>query len=297
MDTHWVITGCRGQLGYALGRQLAERAGCRVLAAVDLPEVDISDPNAVGRLFDGLDPAPDFLVNTAAFTHVDRCEREPKAAHRANALAPGLLAEACARAGSQLVHVSTDYVFAGDAERPYGEEDPPAPCSVYGRTKLEGEERVRAVSEDFLVVRTSWVYGRGRNFLAAILAQAQARRRGKASGPLRVVDDQRGRPTYAEDLAEGIRGLLERGAQGLYHLAGGGEATTWWELARVCLDAGGFEDLVVDRIRTEELDLAAARPARSVLDCSKAEARGVRLRSWRDALAAYLGSPESPLGA
>jgi dTDP-4-dehydrorhamnose reductase len=210
MQTHWVIAGCRGQLGYALGRQLAEQAGCEVLAAADLPEVDISDPKAVGRLLDGLDPAPDFLVNAAAFTHVDRCEREPKAARRANAVAPGVLAEACARVGSRLVHVSTDYVFAGDAERPYSEEDAPAPRSVYGRTKLEGEERVRAVSEDFLLVRTSWVYGRGRNFLAAILAQAEARRRGEASGPLRVVDDQRGRPTYAEDLAAGIRGLVER---------------------------------------------------------------------------------------
>ena len=139
--------------------------------------------------------------------------------------------------------------------------------------------------------------GNWRRLLAAILAQAQARRRGEASGPLRVVDDQHGRPTYAEDLAAGIRGLLERRAHGLYHLAGGGEATTSWELARACLDAGGFEDLVVDRIRTEDLNLPAARPARSVLDCSKAEARGVRLRRWRDALVAYLESPESPLAA
>jgi dTDP-4-dehydrorhamnose reductase len=297
MQTHWVIAGCRGQLGHALGRQLAEQAGCEVLAAVDLPEVDVSDPDAVGRLLDGLDRAPDFLINAAAFTHVDRCEREPEAARRANAVAPAVLAEACARVGSRLVHVSTDYVFAGDAERPYREEDVPAPRCVYGRTKLEGEERVRAVSEDFLVVRTSWVYGRGRNFLAAILAQAEARRRGEASGPLRVVDDQHGRPTYAEDLAAGLRGLLERGAHGLYHLTGGGEATTWWELARACLDAGGFADLVVDRIRTEELNLPAARPAWSVLDCSKAEARGVRLRRWREALVAYLESPESPIAA
>jgi dTDP-4-dehydrorhamnose reductase len=295
METHWVIAGCLGQLGYALGRQLAERAGCQVVAAVDLPEVDIADPGAVGRLFDGLGRAPDFLVNAAAFTHVDRCEREPETAHRANAVGPGVLAEACARAGSRLVHVSTDYVFDGDAERPYEEEDTPAPRSVYGRSKLEGEERVRAVSEDFLVVRTSWVYGRGRNFLAAILAQAEARRRGEAAGPLRVVDDQHGRPTYAEDLASGLHGLVERGARGVYHLAGGGEAATWWELARACLDAAGFADLVVDRIRTEDLQLDAARPARSVLDCSKAEARGVRLRRWQDALVAYLAAPESPL--
>jgi dTDP-4-dehydrorhamnose reductase len=291
-----VIAGSRGQLGHALGRQLAEDEGCAVAAAVDLPEVDVADADAVASLLDGLPGPPDVVVNAAAFTHVDRCEREPELARRANALAPGVLAEACGQRGIQLVHVSTDYVFAGDAQRPYSEQDAPAPGSVYGRTKLEGEERVRSVSEGFLVVRTSWVFGRGRNFIAAILAQAGARRRGAASGPLRVVGDQRGRPTYAEDLAAGIRGLLDAGAGGLYHLAGGGVAT-WWDLARACLDAGGYEDLVVERIRTEELSLPAARPACSVLDCSKAEALGVRLRDWRDALLAYLESPESPLEA
>ena len=129
-----------------------------------------------------------------------------------------------------------------------------------------------------------------------MLAQAAQRRRGEAEGPLRVVDDQRGRPTYAEDLASGLRALLEAGGRGLYHLAGGGVAS-WWELARACLDAGGFQDLVVERIRTGDLDLDAPRPAWSVLDCSKAEALGVRLRDWRDALQAYLESPDSPLRA
>jgi dTDP-4-dehydrorhamnose reductase len=295
-NTRWVIAGCRGQLGFALGRQLAAQPGCEIAAAVDLPEVDVADPEAVALLFQKLEAPPDFVVNAAAFTHVDRCEREPEAARRANALAPGLLAEACQRVGGQLVHVSTDYVFGGDVRRPYSEEDAPAPGSVYGRTKLEGEQRVRDVSRDFLIVRTSWVYGRGRNFMAAILTQAEARRRGEASGPLRVVDDQRGRPTYAEDLASGIRGLLEADARGLYHLAGGGVAT-WWDLARAGLDAGGYEDLLIDRIQTEELNLPAARPAWSVLDCSKAEALGVCLRDWREALRAYLRSPESPLGA
>jgi dTDP-4-dehydrorhamnose reductase len=296
VTSRWIITGCRGQLGHALGRQLRSDPDCEIAAEVDLPEVDVADPDAVARLLDSLPAPPDVLVNAAAFTHVDRCEREPEAAQRANAVAPGVLAEACRRVGARLVHVSTDYVFPGDSERPYTESDAPAPRSAYGRTKLEGEERVRAVSEDFLVVRTSWVFGRGRNFLAAVLAQAAQRRRGEAEGPLRVVDDQRGRPTYAEDLASGLRALLEAGGRGLYHLAGGGVAS-WWELARACLDAGGFQDLVVERIRTGDLDLDAPRPAWSVLDCSKAEALGVRLRDWRDALQAYLESPDSPLRA
>jgi dTDP-4-dehydrorhamnose reductase len=292
--TRFVITGCRGQLGHALVRQLGQDPASEVVAAVDLPEVDVADADAVAHLFADVGSRSDVVINAAAYTHVDRCEREPETARRANAAAPGLLAEACARWRSRLVHVSTDYVFAGDAQRPYREDDPPAPKSEYGRSKLEGERRVRAVSEDFLIVRTSWVFGRGRNFVAAILAQAAERRRGAAQGPLRVVDDQTGRPTYAEDLAAGLRQLLEAGARGLYHVAGGGLAT-WWDVARACLDASGFRDLAVERIRTGDLTLAAARPAWSVLDCSRAEALGVSLRPWREALEAYLRSPDSPL--
>ena len=287
--TQWLIVGSGGQLGTALQRQLAEATDAEVVAAVDLPEWDVSDAGAVRALFESL--RADVVVNAAAFTHVDRCEREPEAAERANAIAPGLLAEACDRAGCRLVHVSTDYVFPGDGHRPYREDDPTGPVSAYGRTKLEGEDRVRAVSSEFLVVRTSWVFGRGRNFLAAMLAQASARERGEASGPLRVVDDQRGRPTYAEDLAGGIRALVGKGARGLYHLAGGGEAT-WWELARCCLDASGYAALPIERIATSDLELDAPRPAYSVLDCSKADSLGVRLRAWREAVGAYLESPD-----
>jgi dTDP-4-dehydrorhamnose reductase len=263
---------------------------------VDLPEVDVSDPAALERLFDSLPAPADLVANAAAFTHVDRCEREPEAAERGNAIAPGLLAEACARRGMRLVHVSTDYVFSGEARRPYREEDPPDPRSIYGRTKLEGERRVLGAAPVHLVVRTSWVFGRGRNFLAAILAQAAARRRGELPGPLRVVDDQRGRPTWAVDLATGIRRLVERRATGLYHVAGGGIAS-WWDVARLCLDEAGFADLEVERIRTQDLDLPAPRPAWSVLDCSKAEALGVRMREWREAVRAYLRSADSPLAA
>lgn len=292
MRTRWVIAGCRGQLGHAFGSQLAAQARAPV-AAGDLPELDIADAASRERFFEGLAP-PLVVVNAAAMTQVDRCEREPEAARRANADAPEALARLCQARGFSLVHVSTDYVFSGVSERPYREDDPPAPASEYGRSKLAGEQRVLALCPSALVVRTSWVFGRGRNFIAAILAQAAEKRRLGDAAPLRVVDDQRGRPTYAVDLAAGISTLVEAGASGLYHVANRGEAT-WWELARACLDEAGFAGLAVDRIRTQDLSLPAPRPTYSVLDCSKAEALGVRPRSWGDALRAFLRSPDSPL--
>jgi dTDP-4-dehydrorhamnose reductase len=294
MGTRWIIAGDKGQLGRALSRALALRPEHEVVAAVDLPEVDIADPPAVAALLATGGAPPDVVVNAAAFTHVDRCETERELAYRANAVGPGVLAEACAAVGSRLAHVSTDYVFPGDGTAPYREEDATGPASVYGATKLAGERKVLAVSEDFLVVRTSWVFGEGRNFIGAIVDQGRARRDGSATGPLAVVDDQQGRPTYAEDLAAAIIALLERGARGLYHVANAGVAT-WWDLARVSLDLAGHSDLAIDRIRSEDLDVPAPRPRWSVLDCSKAEALGVRLRSWQDAVRAYLESDISPL--
>lgn len=294
MKSRWLITGSNGQLGRALVQNLDAIPECEIAAAVDVDELDVADERALRTFFDGLPCAPDVVVNAAAFTHVDRCEREPDQARRGNATIPALLAEICREAGIQLVHVSTDYVFSGEGERPYREEDPPAPRSVYGRTKLEGERRVLEASGAFLVVRTSWVFGDGRNFIAAVLSQAAERRAGRASGPLSVVDDQRGRPTYAVDLAQAIRELVERGAHGLYHVANRGIAT-WWDLARLSLDEAGFADLEIVRARSEDLKVDAPRPAWSVLDCSKAEALGVRTRSWREAVRAYLASEGSPL--
>jgi dTDP-4-dehydrorhamnose reductase len=296
MGTRWIIAGSQGQLGRALSRALALRPEYEVAAAVDLPEVDIADPGAVQRLLACGGAPPDVVVNAAAFTHVDRCETERDVAERANAVGPQVLAEACAAAGCRLAHVSTDYVFRGDASEPYREDDEPDPVSAYGATKLAGERAVRSALPDALVVRTSWVFGEGRNFIGAILDQAVARREGRASGPLRVVDDQLGRPTYAEDLAAALVALLERDARGLYHVANAGVAS-WWDLARECLDRAGFADIGIDRIGTGELDVPAPRPRWSVLDCSKAEALGVRLRSWQEAAATYLASEFSPLAA
>ena len=280
----WLVTGAQGQLGSALVRLLEERGE---VVQGHGSSLDVADPGAVEAAL-AAGPAP-VLLNAAAFTHVDRCEREPAQAERVNARAPAELGRICRERGVQLVHVSTDYVFDGESERPYTEEDAPAPRSVYGSTKLAGERAVLAADGGFLVVRTSWVFGRGRNFVANVIGQAA----GGEGTPLRVVDDQTGRPTYAADLARGILALVEGGRRGLYHLAGGGTAT-WWDVARTALDLAGRSDLPVERIRTADLDLPAPRPRYSVLACGKAEAAGVRLRDWKDALAAYLESDDAP---
>ena len=147
-------------------------------------------------------------------------------------------------------------------------------------------------------MRTSWVFGPGKNFVGAILGQGRRRRTGEAEGPLRVVDDQRGCPTYAADLAEAIRTLVGASAPGgIYHWQNAPDpndlgAPTWWDFARAVLDGGGYADLEIDRIATEDIALPALRPAYSVLGCERAEAHGACRRSWRDALAAYLASPD-----
>jgi dTDP-4-dehydrorhamnose reductase len=293
VPTHWFVTGSYGQLGSALMERLAamraSASGC------DLDTLDVADPDAVAARLAGL-PRPLVWLNAAAFTQVDRCEREPELAERGNAVAPAVLANACAEAGARLVHVSTDYVFAGDGHRPYREDDPTAPRSVYGDTKLRGEQAVLAASEEFLVVRTSWVFGKGRNFIAAVLDQAARRRAGSATGPLRVVDDQAGRPTYAVDLADAIIALVAAGARGIVHVANSGIAT-WWDLARCALDEAGYDDIEIERIQTSELKTDAVRPPWSVLDTARAESLGVKPRSWQEAVTAYLHSSHSPIAS
>jgi dTDP-4-dehydrorhamnose reductase len=277
--------------------RLETAADATCVSALDHAALDVADPDAVSRLFDDLeDGPPDVLVNAAAFTAVDRCESEWEHALAVNGAGPGHLAELCAKTGTRLVHVSTDYVFDGEATTPYAETVALAPRSAYGRSKAEGERRVLATLPSAIVVRTSWVFGPGRNFVGAILRQAILRRSGAAEGPLQVVDDQLGCPTYAADLAEGLLALAraaERSdaVRGVYHLANAG-AITWWDFARQILDTCGFADLRIERIKSDALDLPAPRPRYSVLDCGRAEALGVRLRGWQAALAAFLETAE-----
>ncbi|MEB2343374.1 MAG: dTDP-4-dehydrorhamnose reductase [Deltaproteobacteria bacterium] len=284
----WLVTGAGGQLGRCLVERLRAREA--FVAAPARHELDVTDREAVRDAVLGAPGGPPaVVVNAAAMTHVDRCESEPEAAHRANALAPGWLAEASRAAGAAFVQVSTDYVFDGTARRPYREDDPTGPRSVYGQTKLEGEARARAAHPDALVVRTAWLFGPGRNFVRTILEAAERAWRG-AGPPLRVVDDQRGSPTWAGHLADALLLLVERDARGIYHAANSGSAT-WWELARAAVDAWGHPELPIEKVTTAAFPRPAPRPAWSVLDLAKAERAGVRMPSWAEGLHAYLASP------
>lgn len=291
----WIVTGSGGQLGQSLVRQLTADPAVEAVVACPRSQLDLGDGPRIAAVCEAWALGPDVVVaNAAAHTGVDACETEVEAAMAANAAGPAALARACAEAGAQFVHVSTDYVFDGLGEAPYVESHPTAPTTAYGRTKLEGEERVLAACPDSLIARTSWVFGPGRNFVVAILRQANLRRTGEVEGPLSVVDDQQGCPTYAADLAQGLRDLVAARASGIFHLSNEG-ATTWWGFARAILDKTGYDDLVIERGQTAVLNLPAPRPAYSVLDCSRAAALGVVLRSWQEALADYLQSEDSPV--
>ena len=286
----WLITGAGGQLGAALVDHLGAR-GARVVGRDS--SLDVCDTDAVAAVLETAGPEPRVLVNAAAFTDVDGCEREPARAEAVNAAAPAALAKLCDASDARFVHVSTDFVFAGDADRPLREDDPVGPRSVYGRSKLAGERGVLAAVPGALVVRTAWVFGRGANFVAAICRKARQLADEGQGGALRVVADQIGSPTYAEDLAEGLVRLVERDATGLYHLANR-EPASRIELARVALAHVGLE-VPCEPVTTAEYPLPAERPLYTVLDCSRAEAAGVALRDWRDAVAAYLDSEFSPI--
>jgi len=246
-----LVAGALGQLGRALDGALA---GHEVVRR-DLPDLDLAEPDPVARCLD--ETGVELVINAAAFTDVDRAETDTAEAERGNVTIPRVLAEATVARGLPLVHVSTDYVFDGQADRPYLEDDPPAPFNAYGRTKLAGEEAVREANPKHFVVRTAWLYSTGgRNFALTMLGAA-------GRGAVRVVDDQTGCPTYAPHLARGIAKLVGRDAYGTYHMAGAGQ-TTWYDLTRALYDALDVACEVAP-CTTEEFPRPAPRPRYSAL--------------------------------
>src|SRR5436305_1347286 len=223
-----LVTGAQGQLA----RSLVERAASQhELIAVGRPELDLEEPGSAARLIEAV--APDLVINAAAYTAVDQAEDEPDRAFRINADAAGEVAEAAAKVGAAVIQVSTDYVFDGRARQPYGESAATHPLSVYGRSKLAGEEQVRAANPRHVIVRTAWVYSPfGRNFVKSIMAAAEAR------DSLTVVDDQIGSPSSAFDIADGLLQVATARESGLgetYHLAAAG-STSWCGFARAIMD-------------------------------------------------------------
>mgnify|MGYP001449036196 CR=1 FL=1 len=278
-----LVLGRNGQVGWELQRALGVLAP---LVAVARAECDLADTEAVRRLV--RQTAPRAIVNAAAYTAVDKAEAEPAAAHAINAGLPAVLAEEARALDAWLVHYSTDYVFKGDKPGAYAEDDPTDPQSVYGRSKLAGEQAARAWSRH-LVLRTSWVFGaHGGNFLKTML------RLGRERSELKVVDDQHGAPTSAALIADvtahALAAVLRgQGAAGVYHLASAGD-TTWCGYARYVMEQAlalgvplACRPQAVHPIATSDYPLPAARPANSRLNTARLRATfGLHLPPWQE---------------
>jgi dTDP-4-dehydrorhamnose reductase len=274
-----LVTGAHGMLGRDLVPVLAAR---HETVGVDAADADLTAPQTAARLLDA--HAPNWVINCAAYTAVDKAEAEPQTAAAINIEAARRLAEACARREARLLQVSTDYVFDGTKDTPYRPDDATNPLSVYGRTKRDGELAVlAALGERATIIRTAWLFGpHGQNFVGSILRQIAA------GQPLRVVNDQQGSPTYTVHLAEALLAAVEHDLRGVHHAVNGGTCT-WFEFARAICRAVGQPDHPLTAITTADLDRPARRPANSRLDVTSfATATGHALPHWRDALAAYL---------
>ncbi len=282
-----LLFGAAGQVGWELRRSLA------MLGPVIGHTRETLDLENLGALRNRVRAArPRLIVNAAAYTAVDRAEQETHRAEVLNATVPRVLAEEAARAGSALVHYSTDYVFAGDNERPYREDDATGPINCYGATKLAGEQAIEASGAAALILRTSWVYGtRGRNFLLTVKRLAAQQDR------LRIVDDQMGSPTWARVIADATAHIVARGwpditaycaaHRGIYHLSCDG-STSWWQFATRIVEhvyAGQDRNIIIEPIKTQDYPTAARRPVYSVLDCQRVQqAFGIHMPAWQDVL-------------
>jgi len=273
-----LVTGAQGMLGHDVLR-VGERAGHEPIA-IDLPELDITDADAVDAFFER--ERPEATINCAAWTDVDGAESKEDLARAVNATGAGNLARAAARIGTPLLHISTDYVFDGAGhERPYVESDPTGPRSVYGQTKLEGEREVLAASVKHTIVRTAWLYGvDGKNFVDTML------RLGGEREAVQVVDDQVGSPTWSGHLAPAILGLLEREVRGLVHMTGAG-SVSWNGFAKEIFRQAEV-DCDVEPATSEQMARPAPRPAYSVLASERDDV--LPMPPWEDGLAGYLAA-------
>lgn len=271
-----LLTGKNGQVGWELRRTLAPLGE---VIALGREQLDLADAGAICTAIRTI--SPDIIVNAAAYTAVDQAESETSLAMWVNAQAPGVMAEEAKKMGAQLVHYSTDYVFDGTEDRPYVEDDAPAPINAYGRSKLAGEQAIQASGCRHLIFRVGWVYGlHGKNFLRTILRLAEEREE------LRIVEDQFGAPTWSRLIAEATALALARPRQpeGLYHLASAGH-TSWHGFTKAILELSRHlrtREPLLAAIPTREYPLPAARPRNSRLACERlAREASIQLPDWR----------------
>ena len=282
-----LVTGHRGQLGSDLVTFLAAE---HQVSGVDLPEVDITDLNqalsAVRRL------RPDVIIHAAAYTDVDGCETDSETAFSVNRDGTWNVAQACAELGARLIYYSTDYVFDGTKPTPYIETDLPNPRSVYGRSKLAGEEAVRELLEDYAILRIAWVYGfHGKNFVKTMIRsgkqQLAERKAGGPVSPLKVVNDQIGNPTWTEEIVRQTAKVLDHDLRGTFHATSEGE-TSWYDFARRVFEILKM-DVDIQPCTTAEYPRPAPRPARSSLENARLKDFGCNvMRDYRTALEEFL---------
>jgi len=270
-----VVTGARGQLGHALKEQSKYTPGIDIYFA-DSTEADITDKASLQDIFKRL--KPQYCINAAAYTAVDKAESEPQKAHAINVLGAKNLAEVCLEHECVLLHISTDFVFNGTKRTPYTEDDAPNPQSVYGITKLQGEAEVQKVLKQYFIVRTSWVYSEyGNNFMKTMLRLASER------DALNVVDDQVGTPTNANDLAVALFKITQAKstAYGIYNYSNEGQ-TTWYGFAKKIFEVNNVK-INLQPIATSAYPTPAKRPAYSVLDKTKIKKEfGITIPNWED---------------
>jgi dTDP-4-dehydrorhamnose reductase len=273
-----LILGARGMLGKDLVPILSTE---NEVLGRDIDDFDISDQKRVQKEIETFHP--EVVINAAAYTDVDGCESRRELAFSVNAEGARNVALACAETRARMIHLSTDYVFNGRSQSPYLEEDLPNPLNVYGASKLQGERYIQETLRNYLIIRTEWLYGRhGKNFVDTILSKAGQQKE------LRVVDDQRGAPTFTKDLGLAIGRLIKIEALGVLHVTNSGSCT-WFEFAREVLKEKGLNHVQIVPISSAELARPARRPAYSELDCRKFEKlTGSKMRPWKEALKEYL---------
>ena len=287
--TRILVPGKSGQVGWELRSALVPLG---TVIALDRSQMDLTDADSICKAIRRI--KPDIIVNAAGYTIVDKAESEPDLAMQVNGVAPGVMAEEAKRLGAILIHYSTDYVFDGELNRPYVEDDAPNPVNTYGKTKLEGERAIEAVGGQYLILRASWVYSaRGTNFVLTMLRLARERKE------LKVVDDQTGSPTWARALAEATAELLRRreliaGHTGIYHLSASGECSRYDFTKAIIRTMGEISGTVtgwaeVRPITSDQYPLPARRPHNPVTSKGKtSRIFGVEMPTWEAQLRSFL---------
>jgi len=273
-----LITGSKGQMGRALNRILRKKDDVEIILT-DLDEMDITHLSDVERVLNN--KKPDIVINCAAHTAVDLCEDDKETAYLINVTGAENLAIVSNEIGAKIVHISTDYIFDGETARPYVEEDEPNPISVYGATKWESEKKVIQNNPRHFIIRTAWLFGEGNNFVRKMLELA------KKTKHLKVVDDQIGTPTSADQVANAIMILIETEDYGIYHGSCEGECS-WYEFAKEIFELENM-DIDVEPCTSEQFPMKAKRPGYSVLENKRfLEKFNYRFSHWKDEIKTFL---------